>query len=159
MRISLLSMVVVLFLLPSGSTGQSGNCSGCELVGFSESANINRESELRQNCGAFRRVSSNAQYSFSSLCRSIGKRCARVCDWQGATKGCDDASQFDANRSAIRDGSRVALCVPDSPPAQSDVCTDRLDRKVPLGSTQCISHDVYVCTVNAVWKKTGGTCN
>ena len=42
--------------------------------------------------------------------------------------------------------------------AEAETCRDRLEREVPLGATQCILHDVYVCTPNQVWKKTDKHC-
>ena len=51
-------------------------------------------------------------YSFHTLCGAVGKKCARVCDWEGTTRDCNDVSQRDINGNPVRDGTRVAFCVP-----------------------------------------------
>lgn len=66
-----------------------------------------REVELRQNCGAFKRIDvpDAVGDSFTDLCRSVRETCERVCDWQGTSFPCDAVSLGGA-----RDGSRIALC-------------------------------------------------
>jgi hypothetical protein len=66
-----------------------------------------REVELRQNCGDFKRVDvpDEVGNKYTDLCRSVGGTCERVCDWQGTSFPCDAVSLGGA-----RDGTRVALC-------------------------------------------------
>jgi hypothetical protein len=66
-----------------------------------------REVELRQNCGDFKRtdVPDEVGSKYTDLCRSVGGTCERVCDWQGTSFPCDAVSLGGA-----RDGTRVALC-------------------------------------------------
>jgi hypothetical protein len=99
-------------LAQQSPTEISDNCPGCEWVRFAQTANSDRDDELRKNCGPFRTVDARPQYSFNELCQKINKRCAKVCDWEGHTKACDEVSQKDAYGNPTRDGSRVAWCVP-----------------------------------------------
>ena len=66
-----------------------------------------REVELRQNCGNFKRVDvpDEVGNKYTDLCRSVGGTCERICDWQGTSFPCDAVS-----RGGARDGTRVVLC-------------------------------------------------
>ena len=69
-----------------------------------------RESELRQNCGAdFKRVlvPHEAGNKFTDLCSYEGRVCERICDWQGNSLPCSAVSL-----GGRRDGTRIALCGP-----------------------------------------------
>jgi hypothetical protein len=78
-------------------------------LGFAnETSPQDREVELHQSCKAdFRRVYVPLESGnrFTDLCRSVGKTCERVCDWQGNIISCSAVSQ-----GGNRDGSRIALC-------------------------------------------------
>lgn len=77
-------------------------------LGFAnETSPQDREAQLRRNCGNFTRtyVPPNAGNTFTDLCGYVGKRCQRICDWQGSNFECSAVSLGGA-----RDGSRVALC-------------------------------------------------
>jgi hypothetical protein len=73
-----------------------------------------QDTNLRQKCGDFTRVTvpltrENYPADFGSLCKHLGKKCLRVCDWEGKTKDCEEISQTRGDHP-IRDGSRVAYC-------------------------------------------------
>jgi hypothetical protein len=93
-----------------------------EWVGFAnDTSKLDQEHNLTINCGPFHRVSvAGAASSFDALCSSIGETCVRVCDWQGATYGCEVATRPVPNQPRIpgRDGSRIALCAHSSSPTK-----------------------------------------
>jgi hypothetical protein len=68
--------------------------------GSTNSANQDRETELRNNCGPFTRITVSGN-TFAELCEQLHLKCTRVCDWEGTTKPCD---------SNAHDGSRVVSC-------------------------------------------------
>ncbi len=77
-------------------------------VGFANgNAAQDRDADLRQNCGDFKRVfvPEDAGNKFTDLCGYIRETCAKVCDWQGNALSCDAVSQ-----GGNRDGTRLALC-------------------------------------------------
>lgn len=77
-------------------------------LGFANgNAAQDRDSELRQNCGAFTRVyvPENVGNRFTDLCTYQGKICEQICDWQGQNFPCTAGSLGGA-----RDGTRVVLC-------------------------------------------------
>jgi hypothetical protein len=60
--------------------------------GFENSPNKDRESELRARCSPnFTRINVPSGTHFNALCESIGKKCVRVCDWEGSTKSCSES--------------------------------------------------------------------
>jgi hypothetical protein len=78
-------------------------------LGFANrNAAHDRDAELRENCGDFRRlyVPDNLGNGFTSLCAYVGKNCTTVCDWKGQSWPCDAVSQ-----GGRRDGTRVARCL------------------------------------------------
>jgi hypothetical protein len=81
--------------------------------GFEKSKNKDQESNLKAKCDPnFQRVDvPEGTKTFTGLCTSLGMRCSKVCDWEGATKGCDDlpSPQWSGDGP---DGSRVGYCVP-----------------------------------------------
>lgn len=81
--------------------------------GFEKSKNKDRENELKTKCDAgFQRVDvPEGTKTFTGLCTSIGMRCAKVCDWEGAQKPCDDLPNPEFSGDGP-DGSRVGYCVP-----------------------------------------------
>ncbi|MGK0290112.1 MAG: hypothetical protein ACI86H_001567 [bacterium] len=68
--------------------------------GYQNSPNKDRERELRRYVKSFKRITVNG--NFDALCRSIGKRCKSVIDWEGHSFSCQGHSY---------DGSRLAKCV------------------------------------------------
>ena len=80
-----------------------------EWMGFANGAStFDRESELRQNCGAdFKRVyvPPAAGNRFTDLCGHVGMTCEKVCDWEGNSFPCNAVSL-----GGNRDGTRIALC-------------------------------------------------
>lgn len=83
-------------------------------VGFAKSSNIDREEELRNLVGSFRRVDFDPQYrgifQFRELCQRISKQCVDVLDWQGHRLGRDACESAPDN-----DGSRLGLCQAGAP--------------------------------------------
>jgi hypothetical protein len=93
-------------------TGFSAANAGAIWFGFANgNAAQDRDLELRQNCGDFKRVyvPENVGNKFTDLCGHLGKTCVKVCDWEGTSFSCDSVS-----RGGQRDGTRVALCRGDS---------------------------------------------
>jgi hypothetical protein len=66
-----------------------------------------RDLELRQNCGDFKRVyvPENLGNKFTALCGYLGQSCESVCDWEGTSFPCSAVSL-----GGRRDGTRIALC-------------------------------------------------
>ena len=90
---------------PSGSQSVSG---GAWLGFANETTPKGREAELHRNCRAdFTRVivPLESGNTFTDLCRSVGKTCERVCDWEGTIFPCTAVSQ-----GGRRDGTRIAVC-------------------------------------------------
>lgn len=81
--------------------------------GFEKSKNKDRETELKTKCDAnFQRVNApEGTKTFTGLCTSLGMRCAKVCDWEGTSVGCDDLPNPQWSGDGP-DGSRVGYCVP-----------------------------------------------
>jgi hypothetical protein len=86
----------------------SGQPPGPEWIGFENSSNKDRESELHNLVGNFRRVSlaptPAEDQNFIWLCQKVSKNCSQIIDWQGHRGSC--------NEDSTQDGSRLALCSP-----------------------------------------------
>lgn len=85
----------------------TGSLSGVWLGFANDAGSLERESELRRNCGDFKRVyvPLDAGNKFTDLCSQVGKTCEKVCDWEGTNFPCSAVSL-----GGRRDGSRVVLC-------------------------------------------------
>jgi hypothetical protein len=107
---------------PPAPTTPPASTAPQEWVGFAnDTSKLDQEHNLTINCGPFHRVSvAGAASSFDALCSSIGETCVRVCDWQGATYGCEVATRPVPNQPRIpgRDGSRIALCAQSPSPTK-----------------------------------------
>jgi hypothetical protein len=81
--------------------------------GFATAKNKDQEPALKSRCDAnFQRVEVPAgTRTFTGLCTSLGMKCFRACDWEGATKGCDDLPDPQYSGDGP-DGSRIGYCVP-----------------------------------------------
>jgi len=88
--------------IPRSPVNQTSDNAGAEWVGFENSTVKDRENELRSLVGQFRRVT--AEGDFVDLCRSIGKECVRVRDWEGADFTCEQGY------NGRHDATRLALC-------------------------------------------------
>jgi hypothetical protein len=106
------------YTIINNQAAQAGGGPGA-WYGFSNSDNIDQDKNLAQNCRVnFSRIATRGDahqnIKFTDLCASIGKRCVKVCDWEGHEKSCDEVSQWDnqfgGGQVGKRDGSRVALC-------------------------------------------------
>jgi hypothetical protein len=135
--VQFLALLAVMFLV-AGASAQSG------FYGFANSPNINQETNLRNRCGNFTRVT--AKGDFNALCASRNLKCDYVCDWEGHRKACNENPQ---------DGSRVAYCSSTPHPLAGTCTTHATNKTVPIGTTECIMHDTYECDANQHWKKTG----
>lgn len=67
--------------------------------GFVNAHNIDRETELVDKCGHFKRITATGD--FNSLCSAASMTCDYVCDFEGQKKPCNENPT---------DGSRVAWC-------------------------------------------------
>ena len=85
----------------------TGSLSGVWLGFANDAGSLEREPELRRNCGDFKRVyvPLDAGNKFTDLCSQVGKACEKVCDWEGTNFPCSAVSL-----GGRRDGSRVVLC-------------------------------------------------
>lgn len=73
--------------------------------GFENSNNKDREKELHNKCSKnYKRIVVSSGTTFDALCNSIGRKCKRVCDWEGNAKGCNDSPY------SWGDGARIAYC-------------------------------------------------
>lgn len=81
--------------------------------GFENAQNKDREDELKTKCDAnFKRIEvPEGTKTFTGLCTSLGMRCAKVCDWEGNGKGCDDLPSRQWSGDGP-DGARIGYCVP-----------------------------------------------
>ncbi len=116
--------------------GGSNLFSQADWLGFANNTSPQgRDGELQKRCGFFTRinVSGNAS-SFDELCQSIGRKCVRVCDWQGVTFSCNENTKWTPDgRVPGRDGTRVAFC----PPAGSRALAPTHGSQVVLLTPEC----------------------
>lgn len=101
--------------IQSSSSGVQDSAAGSSTqavwLGFANGTGAkDREAELRGRCGEFRRVyvppdAGPTGGNFIALCRTEGKTCERICDWEGRALPCSTVS-----RGPLRDATRVALC-------------------------------------------------
>jgi hypothetical protein len=73
---------------------------GAGFYGSTNSPNQDRNTELQNNCGSFKRITASGN-TFAELCGQLHLKCTRVCDWEGNKQPCE---------SDAHDGSRVAFC-------------------------------------------------
>jgi hypothetical protein len=73
---------------------------GAGFYGSTNSPNQDRNTELKNNCGSFTRITVRGN-TFAELCGQLHLKCTKVCDWEGNTQPCE---------SDAHDGSRVAFC-------------------------------------------------
>ena len=74
----------------------------CVYLGFkNHEGTADREKELNEVTGGFARVTDEKSMNFAGLCRSNGKRCEYVLDWDGTMYSCGGAK---------REPRRVGCC-------------------------------------------------
>ncbi len=114
MKNSLRIIVLIAFAVVVAASARIALAQGPQWLGFFNGTSPkDREADLRSVVGHFNRITVPGNNPrFTALCDQVGMRCKMVKDWGGTIHGCDDISQRLPNGTPIRDGSRVALCVP-----------------------------------------------